>query len=212
MQPNRGSFVTLEGGEGAGKTTQLERLAQFLQARGLSVVRTREPGGTEGAEAIRALLLEGARERWSVRSELLLLAAARQDHLEKVIEPALAAGAWVLCDRYLDSTRVYQGIAGGLGLAFVDRLQEEMLGFRLPDLTVLLDLPAARGLARRYQSGHTTRFERKEADFHERVRTGFLALARREPERFLVIDADREIEAVAQDIARAVALRFGLPL
>ncbi|MCS7268453.1 MAG: dTMP kinase [Geminicoccaceae bacterium] len=211
MERNRGRLVTFEGGEGTGKTTQLERLATFLEARGVSVVRTREPGGTQGAEAIRALLLDGAADRWSARSELLLFAAARQDHLEKVIEPALAAGSWVLCDRYLDSTRVYQGIAGELGLAFVDHLQSTVLGFRLPDLTVLLDLPVEHGLARRSRDGRATRFEQKGTSFHERVREGFLELARREPERFLLVDADRAVDAVAAEIARTVAARFGLP-
>ncbi|MCS6780838.1 MAG: dTMP kinase [Geminicoccaceae bacterium] len=210
MASPAGRLLTLEGGEGAGKSTQLARLAAFLEGRGIAVERTREPGGTEGAEAIRALLLEGGAERWSPACELLLVCAARRDHLEKRIEPALAAGRWVLCDRYLDSTRVYQGIAGGLGLELVDRLQQELLGFRLPDLTILLDLPVEQGLARRHGQGGASRFERKGTSFHEKVRAGFLELARAEPDRFLLIDAARPVELVAAEIAAKVAARFGL--
>lgn len=210
MGGERGRFLTFEGGEGAGKSTQLLRLAAFLEARGIAVVRTREPGGTEGAEAIRALLLEGGAERWSPICELLLVCAARRDHLDKTIEPALADGRWVLCDRYLDSTRVYQGIAGGLGLALVDRLQIELLGFPLPDLTILFDVPVEVGLARRHGQGGASRFERKGDTFHETVRSGFLELARAEPDRFLLVDAARPADVVAGEIEGAVAARFGL--
>lgn len=205
-----GRLVTFEGGEGAGKTTQIARAAARLEARGLRVLRTREPGGTEGAEAIRALLLGGEAQRWTPMGELLLVAAARAEHLERVIEPALAAGSWVLCDRYLDSTRVYQGIAGGLGLDRVDRLQREVLGFRAPDLTIVLDLPAAVGLARRRAAGEASRFERKGAAFHERVREGFRALAAAEPGRIALVDADRPAEAVEAAVWAVLAARLGL--
>ncbi len=205
-----GRFVTFEGGEGAGKSTQIARAAVALEARGLRVRVTREPGGTEGAEAIRRLLLEGAAERWTATTELLLVAAARAEHLARVIEPALAAGSWVLCDRYLDSTRVYQGLAGGLGLALVDRLQGELLGFRLPDLTLVLDVPVETGLARRQDIGGASRFERKGRAFHERVREGFRTLAAAEPRRIVLVDADRPVEAVAAEIEALLVARLGL--
>lgn len=203
-------FVTFEGGEGAGKSTQIARAAAALEARGLRVCLTREPGGTEGAEAIRHLLLEGPAERWTATAELLLVAAARAEHLARVIEPTLAAGSWVLCDRYLDSTRVYQGLAGGLGLALVDRLQGELLGFRLPDLTLVLDVPVETGLARRRDHGGATRFERKGRDFHERVREGFRTLAAAEPGRIVLVDAERPVEAVAAEIEALLVARLGL--
>ncbi len=205
-----GRFLTFEGGEGAGKSTQIAHLAAWLEGRGLRVLRTREPGGTEGAEAIRRLLLDGQVERWTPLAELLLVSAARAEHLTRVIEPALAAGSWVLCDRYLDSTRVYQGLAGGLGLERVDRLQREVAGFRLPDLTLVLDLPAPVGLARRRAAGATSRFERKGEAFHERVREGFRTLAAAEPERLVLVDAERPVEEVAARIREVVAARFGL--
>jgi dTMP kinase len=205
-----GRLVTFEGGEGAGKTTQIAGAATWLESRGLPVLRTREPGGTEGAEAIRRLLLEGGADRWTPLGELLLVAAARAEHLARVVEPALAAGVWVLCDRYLDSTRVYQGLAGGLGLGLVDRLQGEVLGFRVPDLTLVLDLPVEEGLARRRAAGAASRFERKGAEFHERVREGFRALARAEPGRLALVDASRPAEEVAREIRTLLAGRLGL--
>lgn len=205
-----GRFVTFEGGEGAGKTTQSARAAAWLAARGLTVLRTREPGGTEGAEAIRRLLLEGGAQRWTPLGELLLVAAARAEHLARVIEPALEAGSWVLCDRYLDSTRVYQGLAGGLGLGLVDRLQGEVLGFRTPDLTLVLDLPVEQGLARRRAAGAASRFERKGPEFHARVREGFRTLASAEPARLVLVDASRSEEEVAREIQGLLAARLGL--
>jgi dTMP kinase len=205
-----GRFVTFEGGEGAGKSTQIARLAARLEATGLRVLRTREPGGTEEAEAIRRLLLEGRAERWTPTAELLLVAAARAEHLARVIEPALEAGVWVLCDRYLDSTRVYQGLAGGVGLERVDRLQREVLGFRLPDLTILLDLPVEVGLARRRAAGAGSRFERKGPAFHARVREGFRMLAEAEPERIALVDADRPLEEVEAAILALLRARFGI--
>lgn len=208
--PGPARFVTFEGGEGAGKSTQIARAAAALEARGLRVRVTREPGGTEGAEAIRRLLLDGPAERWTATAELLLVAAARAEHLARVIEPALATGSWVLCDRYLDSTRVYQGLAGGLGLALVDRLQGEVLGFRLPDLTLVLDVPVETGLARRRDQGGATRFERKAREFHERVREGFRTLAAAEPDRILLVDADRPVDAVAAEIEAVLVARLGL--
>jgi dTMP kinase len=172
-------------------------------------VRTREPGGTPGAEAIRALVLGGAVERWSGRVEALLMTAARLDHVERLIRPALAAGKWVLCDRFADSTRVYQGIAGGVGLERIDALHDLFLDQARPDLTILLDLPVEAGLGRRATAGGGSRFEAKGAAFHEAVREGFLDLARRSPERFLVIDASRSAMAVAAAIEAGLWDRFG---
>lgn len=185
-------FVTLEGGEGAGKSTQLQALARHLEGLGERVVVTREPGGSAGGEAVRGLLVEGTADRWSPTSELFLFLAARNDHLERVVRPALATGAWVLADRFWDSTRVYQGAVGGLSLAAIDRLHEDWLAPFRPGLTLLLDLPAEVGLTR----ARPGRFEAKGRAFHDAVRAGFLDLAHREPARFAVIDAALSLDAV----------------
>lgn len=203
-----GRLITFEGGEGAGKSTQIRRLGACLTEAGVDVVTTREPGGTSGAEAIRALVTEGTADRWSPLTETLLFLAARQDHVERLIKPALAEGRWVLCDRFIDSTRVYQGIAGTLGLDLIDRLHRTIFGGLIPDLTLLLDLPVETGLARREAAGATNRFEQKVADFHQAVRNGFLDLAAHEPERFSVIDATPAEGNVAAMIERAVTRRF----
>ncbi len=206
----RGRFITIEGGEGAGKSTQLRRLATALEARGLDCLVTREPGGTEGAEAIRELIVHGPPERWRPLAELYLFLAAREDHLHRAVLPALDRGQWVLCDRFADSTRVYQGCAGGLGLELVDALQAPLLGPHRPDLTLVLDLPVELGMARCAARGAMARFEAKGLDYHRRVRDGFLLLAGREPERFAVIDASAAESAVAAAVARAVAARLEL--
>ncbi len=172
---------------------------------------TREPGGTEGAEAIRGLLLDGPAERWSPLSELYLVLAARSDHVLRLIRPALAAGRWVLCDRFADSTRVYQGMAAGLGLELVDRLMEPSLLDIRPDLTILLDLDPALGLRRRTTQGDGSRFEAKGLVFHQRIRDGFLALAAAEPERFFVVDAGRPAGWLEERIFEEVCRRFGRP-
>jgi dTMP kinase len=208
----RGRLITFEGGEGAGKSTQSRHLRAALRAAGLEVIATREPGGTAGAEAIRALLVEGAPGRWSPLAETLLLLAARQDHVARVIEPALGGGRWVLCDRFIDSTRIYQGVAGALGLASIDRLHGLIFGDLRPDLTLILDLPVAAGLARRRAAAGGNRFEQMDSAYHERVREGFLALARAEPERCRVIDALPPEDRVASRIRAAVQERFGLDL
>jgi dTMP kinase len=207
-----GRLITLEGGEGAGKSTQLAHLAAGLKEAGCAVVTTREPGGTPGAEAVRELLIRGGPDRWAPMSETLLLLAARRDHVDRVVGPALAAGQWVLCDRFSDSTRVYQGIAGELGLDLVDRLHRTVFGDLAPALTLILDLPAAVGLARRQAGRSGNRFEHKALAYHERVRAGFLAIARAEPERCVVIDATRSESAVAGSVRVAVSRRFGLEL
>ena len=206
-----GRLVTFEGGEGAGKSTQIERLAEALRAAGLDPLVTREPGGTPGAEQIRALLVEGPPDRWLPLSEALLLLAARHDHVTRRIAPALADGRWVLCDRFMDSTRVYQGAAGAVGEAVIDRLHATVLGELRPDLTVILDVPVATGLERRGMLARQ-RYERMTRAFHERVREGFLALARAEPERCAVVDAIRPVDTVAKEIRALVAQRFGLDL
>ena len=207
-----GRLITLEGGEGAGKSTQIAHLAACLRSAGRAVVTTREPGGTPGAEAVRELLIRGGADRWGALTETLLVLAARRDHVDRVIGPALAAGQWVLCDRFSDSTRVYQGVAGELGLELIDRLHQTIFGELAPDLTLILDLPVAIGLARREAGPSGNRFERKAVAYHERVRAGFLAIARAEPARCVVIDADRPESAVADSIRGAVGRRFGLGL
>ncbi len=205
----RGRFISFEGGEGAGKSTQIEELRARLEARGLDVVATREPGGTPGSEAIRALLVEGSVERWHPLTELLLMVAARDDHLRRLIRPALARGAWVITDRFHDSSRVYQGIAGGIGLEIVDRLQAPVIEGTLPDLTLLLDIDVERGLARRAAAGGGGRFEARDRKFHEAVRQGFLDLAADEPHRFGVIDAGLDRKAVAAEIWTMAETRLG---
>ncbi len=201
----RGVFITLEGIDGSGKSTQCRRLAETLRAEGRDVLLTREPGGSPGAEEIRRLLVEGDPDRWSGETEILLFTAARRDHLEKTIRPALAAGRIVVSDRFADSTRVYQGAARGDLRDFVDRLHEMAIGVE-PDLTLVIDMDPeaalARGLARR--SGED-RFEDLGAAFQARLRDGFLALAAEAPARCRVIDGNRDADAVARDIRAAVA-------
>lgn len=206
-----GRLITFEGGEGAGKSTQIERLAAALRAADLDPLVTREPGGTPGAEQIRQLLVQGPPERWLPLSEALLLLAARYDHVVRRIAPALADGRWVLCDRFMDSTRVYQGVAGAVGEAVIERLHASVLGDLRPDLTVILDVPVATGLGRQGTPGRQ-RYERMTKAFHERVREGFLALARAEPERCVVVDAARPVGVVADDVRALVAGRFGVDL
>lgn len=193
-------LITLEGGEGAGKSTAAHAVAAALRADGREVVVTREPGGSAGAEAVRDVLVEGGAERWSAAAELFLLLAARLDHLERTIRPAVGAGAVVLCDRFWDSTRVYQGLVGGLALADIDALHDRWLAPFRPGLTLLLDVPAEVGLAR----ARAGRFEAKGGDFHARVRAGYTTLAAAEPGRFRRIDAARPADAVAADALAAV--------
>lgn len=207
-----GRFITFEGGEGGGKSTQILRLAASLKGAGLDVVTTREPGGTEGAEAIRNLVTEGATDRWSPLTETLLFLAAREDHVARLIKPALTRGQWVLCDRFIDSTRVYQGIAGTLGLELIDRLHTTIFDDLTPDLTLLLDVPVETGLARRRGTGEVNRFDQMQVDFHQTVRNGFLDLVTAEPARFSVVDAGLAEAAVQFAVQQTVAERFGLPL
>jgi dTMP kinase len=206
----RGRFITFEGGEGAGKSTQLKRLAERLRGRGLEIVATREPGGSPGAEAIRELVLNGSADRWSPVTETLLMYAARRDHIERVIAPALARGAWVVCDRFADSTRAYQGAAGGTEPALIAALEAHVLDDARPDLTLVFDLPPEAGLARAHARGGELRFESKGLTFHERLREGFLAIAEAEPDRCALIDATGSIEAVEAKVWAAVGARLGL--
>lgn len=200
-----GLFVTFEGIDGSGKSTQCRMLADTLRARGLDVVLTREPGGSDGAEEIRRLVLEGDPDRWSAETELLLFTAARRDHLERRILPALAAGQVVVCDRFADSTRMYQGLSRGDLRASVDQLHRLMIGHE-PDLTILIDMDPAKGLARaKGRQGSEERFEDFGLDLQQRMRAGFLALAQEFANRFRVIDGDRPMDVVAQDVLDVVA-------
>ncbi|MFD1623105.1 dTMP kinase [Azospirillum griseum] len=212
MTAAKGRFITLEGGEGAGKTTQIRRLTERLRARGLPVVTTREPGGSQGAEEIRALLVSGDPGRWGAVTEALLHTAARRDHLERTVWPALEAGQWVLCDRFFDSTMAYQGYGLGLGRERIAALQALALdGFR-PDLTLILDLDVRSGLRRAAaRAGGEDRYERMDIGFHERLRDGFRDIAAREPERCAVIDADADADTVQARVWDAVATRLPVP-
>lgn len=206
-----GSFITFEGGEGAGKSTQVKRLAAALQAKGIAVVTTREPGGSPGAEKIRALLVNGAPGRWDALTETLLVYAARADHVGRTIGPALLADKWVLCDRFTDSTYAYQGAGRGLARETIRRVDAVVLDDFKPDLTLILDLDVGTGLARAGNRGAAeSRFENFDRDFHERLRQAFLETARRNPDRCIVIDAAQAEGDVATAIWAAVARRFGL--
>lgn len=209
----RGRFITFEGGEGAGKSTQVRRLVARLQSAGREVVATREPGGSPGAEAIRNLVLKGDADRWSPMTETLLMYGARRDHIERTILPALARGAWVVCDRFADSTRAYQGGAGGVEPSFISALEAHVLADVRPDLTLVFDLPVDVGLARAdafaKADGHAeTRFESKGTAFHERLRTAFQQIAAAEPDRCALIDAAAGIDEVEAQVWRTVEQRL----
>jgi dTMP kinase len=202
----RGCFISLEGGEGVGKSTQARGLAAALRARGLEVVETREPGGSAGAEAIRSLLLEGGADRWSPRAEALLFAAARADHVDKTIRPALEAGKWVICDRFLDSSIAYQGGADGLGAEAIRTLHAVGSDNLLPDRTLLLTLPEEVAMAREAarDAGRPDRFGAREPDYHRRVTGTFRALAESQPARWRVIEAKGSAEEVTQALLTAI--------
>jgi len=205
----RGRFVSLEGGEGAGKSTQARALAAALAGAGLPVLRTREPGGSAGAEAIRGLLL--GRGPWDPLAEMTLHFAARREHWARSIEPALAAGIWVVCDRFFDSTLAYQVGGQGAPRAAWQALRAATLGDAAPDLTLLLDLPVAEGLARAGARGEVNRYEALGAAFHERVRAAFLAQAAAEPGRFAVLDAAIAADRVRAAMLTACRARLGAP-
>ena len=207
--PGRGRFITFEGGEGAGKSTQLRRLAETLRRRGRDVVTTREPGGSPGAEQIRQLLVSGDPGRWDGMTEALLHFAARRDHLRSLVRPALEAGKWVLCDRFADSTMAYQGYGHGLPHEQIRDLYRLAVGDFAPDLTLVLDLPVETGLARaKARGGAEDRYEKMDVAFHRRLREGFLTIAARASRRCAVIPADREEDEVAAAILAALDERL----
>ncbi|MDB5734893.1 MAG: Thymidylate kinase [Alphaproteobacteria bacterium] len=210
-----GRFITLEGGEGTGKSTQVKRLKAALEAKGLTVLATREPGGSPGAEEIRRLLVEGEPGRWNPITETLLAYAARADHVARTIGPALATGAWVISDRFNDSTFAYQGVGRGVERETIRRIDSAVLDDFQPDLTLVLDLDVKTGLERAHartdaKSAVENRFEKFGPEFHERLRQSFLDIAKRAPERCRVIDASGSPDAVAEAIFTAVARRFDL--
>lgn len=205
---SRGRFITLEGGEGAGKSTQIRLLKDALEVTGLDVLVTREPGGSPGGEDIRNLLVKGDTP-WEPLTEALLNYAARHEHLEKVILPALNDGAWVLCDRFADSTMAYQGYGHGMDREIIRRLHRLIVGETAPNLTLILDMPVETGLARASERGEgEDRYERMGQEFHNRLRQGFLDIAKKDPVRYEVIDATGDIGAVAMAIHDAVATRL----
>lgn len=211
LAANNGLFVTFEGGEGAGKSTQIRLLAERLRASGYDVVTTREPGGSAGAEAVRHVILSGAAEEFGVRMEAILFAAARNDHVEELIKPALSAGSVVLCDRFMDSSRVYQGVTGNLPHDFVANLERVAINGTVPDCTIIFDLPAEVGLARARRrldaidrDATPDRFEREELETHKTRREAFLDIAAAEPFRCRIVDASGEVEAIAEAVYRIV--------
>ena len=206
-----GCFVTFEGGEGSGKSTNLRILSEALEVMGHTVVTTREPGGSNGAELVRRLLVEGAADRWDEVTEALLHCAARRDHVTRLIRPALDRGDWVISDRFADSTMAYQGYGHGLGRKMIEKLHRYTIGDLKPNLTLILDLPVEAGLSRaETRGGNENRYERMDGGFHQRLRDGFLDIAARESDRCIVIDAAQEIDSVQQAIRQAVADRLGV--
>jgi len=208
----RGRFVSIEGGEGAGKSTQTALLIVALDRAGIAARATREPGGSPGAEAIRRLLLEGEGERWDAVGEALLLVAARCDHVARLIAPALAQGEWVVSDRFADSTTAYQGYGRGLALADLAALHRFALGDFASDLTLILDLPVEIGLARAAARSAADRFERLDREFHERLRRGYRQIAVDNPARCVLIDASGDAQSVHRAIRTAVEQRLGVAL
>jgi len=206
-------FITFEGIEGSGKTTQLKRIADFLRKKGEVCVITREPGGTPIGEKIRAILLDPASKGIDPLTELLLYTADRVQHVKELLGPSLAAGKTVLCDRYFDATLVYQGYARGLDIVLIEQLHRLLLAGLRPDITFLLDLSPEKGLSRAWaqinngnRTGRESRFEKEALSFHEKVRSGYLTLARKEPERFRIIDAGRDVADVQKEILKVLAL------
>jgi dTMP kinase len=199
-----GRFITIEGGEGAGKSTAQAYLAERLAERGIAVLQTREPGGTPLAEAIRRTLLSTDGEHPVEMAELLLVFAARAQHLAKVIEPALAAGQWVICDRFTDATYAYQGAARGLSADLIAQLETLVQGERRPDAVVVMDLSPEVGMTRAKQRGELDRFEREKPAFYSQVRNAYLARAQADPDRYQVIDAEQSLESVRQALSNLV--------
>jgi dTMP kinase len=205
----RGKFITLEGGEGTGKSTQVKELVAFLKSRNVEAVATREIGGTPGAEEIRSLWLDKSEGNWDPVTELLLTMAARREHLVLRVWPALEKGLWVVSDRFVDSARVYQGIGLQLGVEKVDAIYAQVAGTFWPDLTLLLDAPVDVSLERMAaRNGQDDRYQRKNKAFHEKLRAGFLDLAKKEPQRISLVDASLDMASVALAIQKAVVQHF----
>lgn len=215
MGSNQGYFITFEGGEGSGKSTQVKLLADHLRAQGYDVVLTREPGGTPEAEKIRDLLVRNDGGNWSPLEECLLLFAARAHHIRTLIKPAIEAGKIVISDRFTDSTRAYQGYGLGVALKKIEALNNDLIDGFAPDLTILLDIDVKDGLARSTrrladEQSSEDRYESLDIDFHEKLRAGFLDMTKSEPQRFRVIDADKSVDEIADKIKAALAERLGL--
>jgi len=207
----RGRFITFEGGEGTGKSTQASLLAERLRGYGLGVVVTREPGGSPGAEAIRHVVLSGAAQPLGSHAEAILFAAARDDHVSQLIRPALDAGRWVICDRFADSTRIYQGVLGNVDPRVISSLERITVGDTKPDVTVILDVPTELGLERassRRGRGSTDRFEAETLEFHDKLREAYRELAEREPDRCVLIDAGGEASTVADAVWAVINRRL----
>lgn len=212
---NKGTFITLEGGEGSGKSTQIKLLSEWLNGLGVDHICTREPGGAPGAEQIRKLVLTGDVDRWTPMTEVLLYTAARSDHVERVITPALDSGRLVICDRFYDSSIAYQGAGRGVGVEKVRALQKLVLGDLRPDLTLILDLPVQVGLGRAVdrETGAVDaedRFERMDVSLHETFRAVFLEIAEQAPDRCVVVDADKEVEELQETLRSIIAQRLEL--
>ncbi|HUY68783.1 MAG TPA: dTMP kinase [Alphaproteobacteria bacterium] len=206
----RGKFITLEGGEGAGKSTQAKKLAAFLRRRGIKVVLTREVGGSKGAELIRKLWLSQKEGYWDPVAELLLIFAARREHLTKTVWPALKAGKWVVSDRFMDSTRAYQGIGHHVLPAQIERLYYEAAGDFEPDLTILLDMPVEASMGRvKKRGGWHDRYQLKAAPFHRKLRAAYKALAKKYPKRIKVVNASGDVDDVAANVAAVMQKHFG---
>ena len=208
-RPPRGLFITLEGTEGCGKSTQAKLLGEHLRNQGYDTVETREPGGTPLAEKIRSLMLDRTDEPVAPETEAFLVLAARRQHVAQVIEPALARGSIVLCDRFIDSTLTYQGYARGIDITTLERLNRLATRALMPDLTLVFDLPVSTGLARRRSAAELNRLDRESLRFHQKVRDGFLDLAKRDPARIKVLSARASKESVARAVARAVTPMLG---
>ncbi len=207
--PHKGKFITLEGGEGAGKSTQVEFLITLLKARGIPVISTREPGGSEGAELIRNLLVQGDVHRWDSITEALLMNAARRDHLKTLIMPALEKGTWVICDRFADSTLAYQGYGHGVALNYLNAIYELIAGSLTPDITFIFDLDPRLGLERAKSRGDKEdRFERMPLEFHDRIREGFRRIAQTDLNRYILIDASLDRQTIAAQLKEYIEQRL----
>lgn len=206
---SRGHFITVEGGEGVGKSTQCNHILELLRSFDIEVILTREPGGSDGADQIRQLLVTGAEDRWDALTEALLLSAARRDHVNRTIRPALEAGIWVVCDRFFDSTIAYQGYGHGIDRGFLKALHKRATGSLEPEITFLLDAPSEVGVSRALsRGGPEDRYERFVNEFHERARKGFLKIARSQLHRYVVVDATQDIDAVRGIISKQIISRF----